>query len=202
MKLHEATAAPNCRRVRVFLAEKGIQVPLQPVDIANMENRKSPYLDRNPMGGVPMLELDDGTVIAESVAICRYFEELHPDPPLMGTSPLGKALVEMWQRRMELEILMPIAQSFRQTHPFFAQRIEQVPAFGEAQKRHAQERMKWLDGELAQREFVAGDRYTIADITALVGLDFGKVVKLRIPEELRNLTRWHAAVSARPSAQA
>ena len=98
--------------------------------------------------------------------------------------------------------MMPIAQAFRQTHAFFAQRIEQVPAFGEAQKRHAQQRMTWLDGELASREFVAGDRFTIADITALVGIDFGRVVKLRIPEELSHLSRWHAAVSARPSAQA
>jgi glutathione S-transferase len=202
LKLHEAATAPNCRRVRIFLAEKGVQVPVQPVDIANMENRKSPYLDRNPMGGVPMLELDDGTCLAESVAICRYFEELYPDPPLLGTSALDKALVEMWQRRMELEIAMPIMQSFRNTHAFFAQRIEQVPAYGEAQKRHAEMRMAWLDGELARREFVAGDRYTIADITALVGIDFGRVIKLRIQEEMPNLARWHAAVSSRPSAKA
>ncbi|HUP23878.1 MAG TPA: glutathione S-transferase [Thermoanaerobaculia bacterium] len=202
MKLHEAAAAPNCRRVRIFLAEKGIDVPIQPVDIANMENRRPPYTDKNPMSGVPMLELDDGTCIAESVAICRYFEELQPEPPLMGRDPLDKAKVEMWQRRMELEILLPIAQAFRQSHPFFAQRIEQVPAFGEAQKRHALQRMAWLDQELASREFVAGDRYTIADITALVGIDFGRVVKVRIPEEMSHLARWHAAVSSRPSAQA
>jgi glutathione S-transferase len=202
VKLHEAAAAPNCRRVRIFLAEKGVEVPIQPVDIASMENRKPPYTDKNPMAGVPMLELDDGTCIAESVAICRYFEELHPDPPLMGTDALDRAQVEMWQRRMELEILLPIAQSFRQTHPFFAERIEQVPAFGEAQKRHALQRMAWLDRELASREFVAGDSYTIADITALVGIDFGRVVKLRIPEEMTNLARWHATVSGRPSAQA
>ena len=202
MKLHEAATAPNCRRVRIFLAEKGVQVPIQSVDIAGMENRRAPYTDKNPMAGVPILELDDGTVIAESVAICRYFEELQPDPPLLGRSALEKAQVEMWQRRMELEILMPIAQAFRQTHPFFAQRIEQVPAFGEAQKRHALQRMGWLDGELAKREFVAGDRYTIADITALVGIDFGKVVKIRIPDEMPSLARWHATVSARPSATA
>jgi glutathione S-transferase len=202
LKLHEAATAPNCRRVRIFLAEKGLEVPIQAVDIAGMENRRPPYTDKNPMGGVPVLELDDGTVIAESVAICRYFEELHPDPPLMGTTPLDKALVEMWQRRMELEVMLPIAQAFRQSHPFFAQRIEQVPAFGEAQKRHALQRMEWLDGELADREFVAGDRYTIADITALVGIDFGRVVKLRIPGELGNLARWHESVSGRPSAQA
>ena len=203
MKLHDAAGAPNCRRVRIFLAEKGLQVPIQPVDIAAMENRRPPYSDKNPMAGVPMLELDDGTCIAESVAICRYFEGLHPDPPLMGTADaLDQAKVEMWQRRMELEIALPIMQTFRHTHPFFAQRIEQVPAFGEAQKRHALQRMAWLDQELASREFVAGDRYTIADITALIGIDFGKVVKLRIPEEMTNLARWHAAMSSRPSAQA
>jgi glutathione S-transferase len=202
VKLYDAATAPNCRRVRMFLAEKGIEVPTQQVDIVNMENRRAPYTDKNPMAGVPMLELDDGTCIAESVAICRYFEELQPDPPLLGTGALERALVEMWQRRMELEILMPIAQTFRQTHPFFAGRIEQVPDFGEAQRRHALQRMAWLDGELASREHVSGERFTIADITALVGIDFGRVVKIRIPDELQNLARWHAAVSARPSARA
>ena len=202
MKLYEAAPAPNCRRVRIFLAEKGIEVPIEAVDIVKAENRQAPYLSKNPMGGVPMLELDDGTCLAESVAICRYFEELQPDPPLMGTDPQDRAVVEMWQRRMELELALPIMSVFRHGHEFFAGRIEQVADFAESSRRHAQQRMEWLDGELAARDYIAGDRYTIADITALIGIDFGKVSGIRIPEELQNLQRWHQAVSSRPSAQA
>jgi glutathione S-transferase len=202
VKLWEAATAPNCRRVRIFLAEKGITVPIRPVDLESMENRKPPYVDKNPMGGVPMLELDDGTCIAESVAICRYFETLHPDPPLMGTDAKDRGIVEMWNRRMELEVAIPIMSIFRNTHPFFASRVQQVPAWGEASRTHAEKRLAWLDGELANRQFVAGDRFTIADITALIGIDFGRVVKMRIPEEQQNLNRWHQEVSSRPSAKA
>jgi glutathione S-transferase len=202
MKLHEATPAPNCRRVRIFLAEKGIEVPIEPVDIVKAENRQPPFLAKNPLGGVPVLELDDGTCIAESVAICRYFEELHPDPPLMGVDAQDKAVVEMWNRRMELELALPMMNVFRHGHPFFAGRIEQVPEWSEASRRHVAGRMEWLDRELAGREFVAGDRYTIADVTALVGVDFGRVSKISIPEAHPNLKRWHEAVSSRPSAKA
>ncbi len=203
MKLHEAATAPNCRRVRIFLAEKGIEVPTVPVDLGKAENRQEPFRKMNPMGRVPVLELDDGTFIAESVAICRYFEQLQPEPVLMGGSdPKEAARIEMWQRRMELEIALPIMQVFRNTHPYFAKLIEQYPDYGEGQRSHAARRIEWLDKELADREFVAGEEYSIADITALIGIDFGRVTKFRVTEKTPNLLRWHQAVSARPSARA
>ena len=202
MKLYDSKLAPNPRRVRIFLAEKGISVPTEQVDIARAENRQPPFLAKNPMGGVPVLELDDGTYLSESVAICRYFEGLQPDPPLMGVDARDRAFVEMWNRRMELELFAPIAQTFRNTHEFFKGRIEQVPGWAEVCRRVAEKRMGWLDSELARREFVAGDRYTIADITALAGLDFGRITNIRIAPEQKNLQRWHEKVSARPSARA
>jgi glutathione S-transferase len=202
VKLYDSTMAPNPRRVRIFLAEKGVEVPTVQVDIGKAENRQPPYLAKNPLGGVPILELDDGRILAESVAICRYFEETHPEPPLFGTGATDRAMVEMWNRRMELEVLSPIAQTFRNTHEFFAGRIEQVPAYGEACRGVATRRLEWLDGELADREFVAGDRFSIADITAMVGIDFGRVTGIGIGPEQKNLQRWHEAVSSRPSAKA
>lgn len=202
MKLYDTKTAPNPRRVRIFLAEKGVEVPTVQVDIAGRENRRSPYIDKNPLGGVPMLELDDGTIIAESVAICRYFEETHADPPLMGVGAEDKALVEMWNRRMEHNLALPAMNSFRHTHEFFAGRIPQIPEFGANSKKEALSRMAWLDGELADREFIAGDRFTIADITALVGIDFGRVTQISIADDQTNLKRWHDAVSSRPSATA
>ena len=202
MKIYDSQTAPNPRRVRIFLAEKGIKVAYEQVDIVAAANRAPEFRAKNPLGTLPVLELDDGTCIAESVAICRYFEELHPDPPLMGTSARDRALVEMWQRRMELELFIPITQVFRNTHPFFAGRIPQVAEWGEVSRKHADATMAWLDRELAGREFIAGPRYTIADITALCAVDFGRVSKIRIAPEQTNLSRWHAAVSARPSAKA
>jgi glutathione S-transferase len=202
MKLYDSAQAPNPRKVRIFLAEKGIEVPIVPVNIGKAENRKPEFLARNPMGGVPVLELDDGTFIAESVAICRYFEEIQPEPPLMGVDARDRAIVEMWNRRMELEVAMPVMQSFRNTHDFFKGRIPQVPEYGEVCKAAAMKRLEWLDQELAGREYIAGDRYTIADITALMGIDFGRVTGIRILPEQKHLVRWHEQVSARPSAKA
>jgi glutathione S-transferase len=202
MKLYDSAVAPNPRRVRVFLAEKGIDVPKVPVDIAKAENRSPEYLAKNPMGGVPILELDDGSILAESVAICRYFEETKPEPNLMGRTPLEKAQIEMWNRRMELELLAMTAGAFRNTHAFFKGRIPQVPEYGAVCKAAAEKRLEWLDSELANRRFIAGDRYTIADITALIGIDFGRVSDIRIKPEQKNLARWHQEVSSRPSAKA
>ena len=202
MKLYDSTHAPKPRRVRIFLAEKGIEVPLQPVDIGQAENRKSPYIDKNPLGGVPMLELDDGSCIAESVAICRYFEGVQPEPPLMGVDAADRASVEMWQRRMEIEVFSNITQVFRNTHDFFKGRITQVPAYGEACRAAVSKRLAWLDQELADRPFIAGERFSIADITALCGIDFGRVVKLGIQPDQKHLARWYEAVSSRPSAKA
>jgi glutathione S-transferase len=202
MKIYDSNTAPNPRRVRVFLAEKGIQVPYEQVDLGKAVNREPAFRQKNPMMTVPVLELDDGTCIAESVAICRYFEELHPDPPLMGVDAKDRALVEMWQRRMELELLLPIADAFRQRHDFFKGKIRQVPDYAAAQKQNAEERLAWLNDVLASRPFIAGDRYTIADITALVAIDFGRVSKIGIQPDQTNLKRWHDTVSARPSAKA
>ena len=202
MKLYDSTMAPNPRRVRIFLAEKGINVPSVQVDLGKAENRQPPYLAKNPLGGVPILELDDGTIIAESVAICRYFEEQQPEPPLMGTDAKDRAIVEMWQRRMELEIFNTATGAFRNTHEFFKGRIPQVPEYGAVCKEACLKRLEWLDGVLADREFIAGDRYTIADITALCGIDFGRICDVRIQDGQKNLTRWHQALSSRPSAKA
>jgi glutathione S-transferase len=202
VKLYDSAFAPNPRRVRIFLAEKGLTVPTEQVDIAKAANRRPEYLAKNPLGGIPILELDDGTVIAESVAICRYFEEIHPDPPLLGTGAKERALVEMWQRRMEFEVALPIMQVFRNTHAFFKGRIPQVAEYGEVCRKSAEARLRWMEEELANRAFVAGDRYSIADITLLVGIDFGRPSNIRIAPEQKSLQRWYDAVSARPSAKA
>lgn len=202
MKLYDSAMAPNPRRVRIFLAEKGIEIEKVQVNLAKAENRSPEFLVKNPMGGVPVLELDDGTCIAESVAICRYFEETHPEPPLLGVGAVDRALVEMWNRRMEFEVFLPIAQVFRNTHEFFKGRIPQVPEWGEVCREAATKRLAWLDQVLADRPFIAGERFTIADITALCGIDFGRVTGIRIGPDQKNLARWHEAVSGRPSAKA
>jgi glutathione S-transferase len=172
------------------------------VDLNAKENQTPAFREKNPLGGVPVLELDDGTCISESVAICRYLEGLKPEPALMGVDAKDRAVVEMWQRRMELEIFQPIANVFVHTHEWFRGRRPQVPEWGETCRKHALARMHWLDAELATRPYVAGDRYTIADITALCGIDWGRVTKTRVPAECTNLLRWHELVSSRPSARA
>lgn len=202
MQLYDSRRAPNPRRVRIFLAEKGITVPTVQVDINTKENLGEAFRKKNPLGTLPVLELDDGTIIAESVAICRYFEETQPEPPLMGTDAKDRALVEMWQRRMELEVFGPVTASFRNTHEFFKGRIPQVPEWGEVSRTAARKRFGWLDEVLADRPFIAGERYTIADITALCAVDFGRVTDIRIQPEQTHLQRWYDAVSARPSAKA
>ena len=184
------------------MAEKGIEVPTVQIDIAKSENREPAFLALNPIGGVPILELDDGTIIAETTAICRYFEELQPDPPLLGTDGRDRAIVEMWLRRVEFEAAFPIMQTFRNTHDFFKDRIPQVPEFGAVCKKRALQQLEWFDGELADRPFVAGDRYTFADITLLIAIDFGRASDIRIDPQHKNLNRWYGDVSSRPSAKA
>lgn len=202
MKVHDSKAAPNPRRVRIFVAEKGLDVPFEEVDIVNAVNRQPEFRQKNPLGTVPVLELDDGTCIAESAAICRYFEDTHPEPRLLGLDATDRAVVAMWDRRMEFEILLPIADAFRQQHAFFKGRIEQCTEYAEVARRRAVKNLAWLDEVLADRRFIAGERFTVADITALCGLDFGRVSKITIAPEQKNLARWHEAVSARPSAKA
>jgi glutathione S-transferase len=155
------------------------------------------------MGGLPMLELDDGTCIAESVAICRYFEELHPDPPLMGRDAKDQAVVEMWNRRMELNLLNAVSNVFRHSHPAMKElEVPQVGDWAESNKPRVAEFLAILDTELRDQLYVVGDHFTIADITGLVAVDFMKPARLAIPDDLVNVRRWHAQVSARPSAKA
>ncbi|AZO08056.1 MULTISPECIES: glutathione S-transferase [unclassified Mesorhizobium] len=203
MKLFDGGRAPNPRRVRVFLAEKGLTVPLVPIDMRALEHRAEAVASRNPLRRLPVLELDDGTIITESIAICRYFEELHPDPALFGQGALGKAKVEMWQRRMEFNLLSCVAAAFRHIHPAMKDwEVPQIPEWGEANKPKAIEFLHQLDRELADREFAAGDHYSVADITGLIAIDFMKPARIKLPEECTNVQRWHAAISSRPSAAA
>lgn len=203
MRLFDGGKAPNPRRVRIFLAEKGIDVPLVSVDMGALEHRSEPVVKLNPLRRLPVLELDDGTVLTESIAICRYFEELHPEPALFGTGALGKALVEMWQRRVELHWMMAVAQAFRHIHPAMREwEVPQVPEWGEANKPKAVEFMHLLDAELASREFIAGDAFSVADISGLVAADFMKPARITMPEGAVHLRRWYQAVSGRPSAGA
>lgn len=199
MKLYSTSVAPNPRRVTIFLAEKGIDVPTVEIDLAAKENLLPEFLARNPLGRVPVLEFDDGSYLAESMAICRYFEATNPEPALFGSGARAQAEVEMWNRRMEYEILANVTGCFRHTHPYWDGRIEQVAEFGDLCRRTLEERMKWLDGEVAGRTYIAGERFTVADITAVSAFDLAKIVKIRIPEELSNLTKWYETVSARPS---
>lgn len=203
MILYDGGKAPNPRRVRVFLAEKGIEVGKVPVDMGQMGHKSAEVTELNPLQRLPILVLDDGTVIAESVAICRYFEELHPEPRLMGTDARDKAIVEMWNRRMELHYLACVAAAFRHTHP--AMKEWEVPQFGEwgeANRPKALAFLELLDRELADREFIAGDRYTIADITGMIAFEFMKPARIERPEHLSNVMRWYNGVAGRPSAQA
>ena len=202
MKILQTKTAPNPRRVRIFLAEKGIEVPFEELDI--LKGLKTPeFTQLNPFQRVPVLMLDDGTPIAETMAICRYFEETKPDPALFGKGARQRALIEMWNRRMELGLLGSVAAAFRHLHPAAAQlEVPQVPAWGEANKPKAQEVLRLLDAELGKRRFIAGDDYSVADITALVAVDFSKPARVERPQGLDNLARWHQEVSARPSAKA
>jgi glutathione S-transferase len=203
MRLYDGGRAPNPRRVRIFLAEKGIKVPAEQLDLGALQQRSEAYTAINPMQRVPALVLDDGTVIAESIAICRYFEAVQPDPPLFGVGALQSALVEMWNRRAELHLLFPVASVFQHLHPAMSRMVDpQVPQWGEANKPRVMQFLEFLDRELKDRAHVAGANYTVADITALVAVDFMRVSKMALPEGLSNLQRWHKAVSARPSAAA
>ncbi|MFG1345435.1 glutathione S-transferase [Xanthobacter autotrophicus DSM 431] len=203
MKLYDAGRAPNPRRVRIFLAEKGITVPLEPVDLAKLEHKGEAFTRVNPRQRVPALELDDGTVICETMAICRYFEALQPEPNLFGRTPLEQAQVEMWQRRVELDLFYPVMMVLRHLNPAMAQmEVPQVPEWGEANKPKVLAFLEYLDLELAERGYVAGDRFTVADITALVAIDFLKVIRAEVPAGHTHLLRWRDVVSQRPSMKA
>ena len=203
MKLYNHAHAPNPRRVRIFAAEKGIELALEEVDILAGQNRTSEFLAKNSSGAVPVLELDDGSHLSESVAICRYLEGLHPEPNLLGRDPREQAEIERWNRRMELELFAPIGRTFQNTNPIFQRRIKQFPEYGEAQRAVVYQRLERMDHELDRHEFIASDRFTIADITAFVAIDFGgRFADIHIAPSMAHLTRWHEAVSKRTSAKA
>jgi glutathione S-transferase len=200
MLLYNTPLAPNPRRVRIFLAEKNVAIPTRDVDLLAQEHKNEAYSAVNALEEVPALVLDDGAVLTESVAICRYIESLYPAPPLFGRNPREQAFVEMWQRRVEFRLFIPVALAFRHSHPALA-RLEspQWPQLAEYQRPRAQQMMRFLDGELAARRFIASDDFTIADITAIVAMDLTKLGRVEIPQDLPNLLRWRAEVSARPS---
>jgi len=203
MQLYDGGRAPSPRRVRIFLAEKGIEVPKVPVDLGKLEQKSRSFTALNPMQRVPALVLDDGTVITETMAICRYFEALHPEPNLFGRDALENAKVEMWSRRVELVLYTAVQAVFRHSHPAMAaMEVPQVPQWAEANRPRVMDFLAILDHELASRRFLAADRFTVADITGLVSIDFMKPAKLAIPEALEHVRRWHAEVAARPSAAA
>ena len=203
MKLYGAPMpAPNPRRVRIFLAEKGIDLPETPLDMRKREHKSDEHRARNSLGQVPTLELDDGTTLSETVAICRYFEEIQPEPSLFGTSPFEMATVDMWVRRIEFNVMMPVGNYWRHAHPFTAALLTQYKDFGESNRDVYSGAQRWLNKELADRSYIAGDRYSMADICALSTVDFATWIGLPLDPALESLNRWHTTVTARPSAAA
>jgi glutathione S-transferase len=203
MLLYQDPRAPNPRRVRVFLAEKGVAYDTIEILISASAHQTPEFKKKNPIQLLPVLELSDGKVLRESMAICRYVEELHPEPNLFGADAWERAQVEQWNRHAELELLYPIAQVFRNSHAFWVGRIKQSPDFAGIMRDHIAGRFDWLDGELASREYLAGPRFTVADITAMCALDFAKVSDIRIKADTHpNLAAWHKRVAERPSAKA
>ncbi len=209
MKFYDCAIAPSPRRVRIFLAEKGITLPTIQVDLRKGEQFSAAFRAVNPDCTVPVLELDDGARIADVMAICVYFEQSRPEPPLMGAGAQDRAAVTEWQRRAERDGFYAVAEAFRNATPAFKTRAlpgaddyAQIPALAERGRERVQKFFKFMDTRLAGHEFVAGTRYSIADITTLVAVDFAGWIKLAIPDDCANLRRWHQAASARPSAKA
>lgn len=194
--------APNPRRVRIFAAEKGIALPTRDLSIPDREHKADEFLALNPRGQTPALRLDDGTVIAESVAICRYLEGLQPEPPLFGRDPREQALVEMWSRRVEMVLMPPVGAVWVHTHPFTARLPGRNAEWGESNRPRAEEALRFFDSALEGREFLAADHYTMADILLLTTVDFAGFIGISISDDLASLRAWHARVSARPSAAA
>ena len=194
--------APNPRRVRIFAAEKGIALDTRDLSIPAREHKTDDYLAINPRGQVPALQLDDGTVLTESVAICRYLETLHPEPPLFGQGAMQQAQIEMWSRRVEMILMTTVGAVWVHTHRFTAALPGRNAEWGEANRPRAVEALRYFDGALQAREFLAADHFTIADILLLTTVDFAGFIGVALPEDLSNLRAWHARVSARPSAAA
>ncbi|WP_353204230.1 glutathione S-transferase family protein [Sphingomonas sp.] len=195
--------APNPRRVRIYLAEKGLSVPLQTISIRDGEHRGDAFLQVNPLGQIPALVIDGADVLTESIAICRFFETLHPSPPLFGSGARGVAEVDQWIRRVELRLMTPLAMVWQHTHPFTARVVKpQYTDFGESQRPRVVAAMRECDTALASRDWLDGKGYSMADIVLLTTIDFAAFIGIAVPEDATALRDWHARASARPSAQA
>ena len=202
MIFYDGGGAPNPRRVRVFLSEKNIEIQVKSIDIMKGDHKKNDYKKISPLSQVPALELDDGSYITESIAICRYLEALNPEPNLFGSDPSEIANIEMWQRRLELLLMIPIASVFRHGHPAMAHLEDQVPEWSEANKPKVVKFLRWLDIQIAGKEFICSDRYTVADITAFICFEFAKWPKISIPDDCENLNNYYKRLLDRPSAKA
>lgn len=202
MKIYQTHTAPNPRRVRMFLAEKGITMEYVELDLAGGENLTAAMREKNVTTKVPFLELDDGTCIGESMAICRYFEETNPEPALLGTTPLQKAQVEMWQRRVEFHFLLAVGMCFQHSTGYFKDRMTPIPAWGEESGKNAMAFMEVLEQHLADNTYLCGEYFSAADITLLCSIDFARVVKIKLQDNHPNLKRWYQLVSSRESAKA
>jgi glutathione S-transferase len=201
VKLYDSIG-PNPRVVRMFLAEKGVEIPRVPVDLLGGENRRGPHLERNPAGQLPCLELDDGSHLSEITAICEYLEERQPKPALIGTTPEERAATRMWVRRIDLNIIEPMANGFRYAEglPLFKDRIRVIPQAADDLKALAREKLAWLDGLIEGQEWIAGSRFTLADILLFSFLEFGKTVGQPLDPKCERLASWFTRVAARPSA--
>jgi glutathione S-transferase len=203
MKLYTGLG-PNPRVVRLFMAEKGIEIPLVVVDIMAAENRGPAHTARNPAGQLPTLELDDGSMLAEITVICEYLEEKHPTPSLIGATPEERANVRMWTRRVDLNICEPMTNGFRYAEglPLFKERLHCIPAAADDLKKIARDKLAWLDGLIAGRDFIAGPKISLADILLFAFLEFGAQVGQGLDPANKNLTAWYARMAARPSVKA
>jgi glutathione S-transferase len=202
MKLYDFAGAPNPKKVRVYLAEKGFTVATEQVNIVTGENRTPEFLKKNPFGTVPVLELDDGSHLTESLAIMEYFEELHPNPPMVGTAPLERARVRELERIADLGVLLRVATIFQNTHPFMAKRLKQSADTADNARNQLATFLKVIDGRIGSHPFVAGERPSIADCTLLAALDFAEFAQVQIDPGCTNVARWYSSFKQRPSAQA
>lgn len=202
MKIYDTKTAPSPRRVRIFLAEKNIPMKYVQVDLQNGENISPQMRQKNPIGKIPILELEDGTCISEGASICLYFEQLYPDINLLGKNALEKANIDMWHRQVELYFFGQVGMCFQHTTGYFKDRMTPVKEYGDVAGKNAIDFLKVLEKRLSESEFIAADRFTIADITAMCAIDFARVVNIKLTDEQTNLKRWYNAVSSRPSAKA
>ena len=202
MKLYSSRFAPSPRRVRMYAAEKGIPLEIVEIDIAAGGAHSPSYLAVNPLGELPTLELEDGTRLLESLAICRWLEERHPEPPLFGRDARERAAINSWVDRLMFRLYLPMVNVFRHTHAYWSTRPEQVPAFGELERAAVLQEFAALDAALAGREYLASEALSMADVVAFTSIDFGKPSKLRVGDVHPNLMRWYATLNARPSARA